>query len=56
MAEKDWVCLNCGYIYKPEFGDPDGGVPPGTRWEDLPEDWRCPDCTSGKDGFEYLEH
>jgi len=32
----------CGYIYDPELGDPDGGIAPGTKWEDIPEDWVCP--------------
>jgi rubredoxin len=55
MAEKKWMCLNCGYVYNPENGDPDGNIPPGTQWEDIPEDWKCPDCTSSKASFEYAE-
>ena len=50
-----WECLNCGYVYDPEVGDPDNGIPPGTRFEDLPDDWVCPDCGSGKDTFERLD-
>ena len=41
----------CGYIYDPELGDPDGGIAPGTAWEDIPEDWVCPVCGLGKDAF-----
>jgi flavin reductase (DIM6/NTAB) family NADH-FMN oxidoreductase RutF/rubredoxin len=45
-------CLVCGYIYDPENGDPDGGVEPGTLFEDLPDDWVCPVCGAGKNEFE----
>ncbi len=41
----------CGYIYDPEVGDPEGGIAPGTKWEDIPEDWVCPVCGLGKDAF-----
>ncbi len=41
----------CGYIYDPEAGDPEGGIAPGTAWEDIPEDWVCPVCGLGKDAF-----
>ncbi|NLM72601.1 MAG: rubredoxin [Clostridiaceae bacterium] len=47
-----WVCTVCGYIYDPAVGDPDAGIEPGTPFEDLPEDWVCPDCGVGKDMFE----
>ena len=47
-----WECLACGYIYDPAEGDPDAGVAPGPAWEDLPEDWVCPECGAGKDMFE----
>ncbi len=50
-----WVCLVCGYVYDEELGDPDSGVAPGTKWEDVPEDWVCPPCAVGKDQFEKLE-
>jgi len=49
-----WECLVCGYIYDPAAGDPDGGIPPGTAFEDLPEDWVCPECGAGKDMFEQV--
>lgn len=47
-----YVCSVCGYIYDPEKGDPDSGIKPGTRFEDLPEDWVCPVCGAAKDAFE----
>jgi rubredoxin/flavin reductase (DIM6/NTAB) family NADH-FMN oxidoreductase RutF len=46
-----YVCDVCGYIYDPEDGDPDGGIAPGTAFEDIPEDWVCPVCGVGKDQF-----
>ena len=48
---KKYICP-CGYIYDPEKGDPEHGVAPGTKWEDVPEDWVCPTCGLGKDMFE----
>lgn len=45
-----YICP-CGYIYDPEKGDPEHGVAPGTKWEDVPEDWLCPTCGLGKDMF-----
>ncbi len=50
-----YECMACGYIYDPSIGDPDGGIPAGTAFEDLPEDWVCPECGVGKDQFEPLE-
>jgi len=47
-----WVCSICGYEYDPEKGDPDNGIEPGTKFEDLPDDWVCPICGVGKDMFE----
>ena len=49
-----WQCSVCGYIYDPEQGDPDNGINPGTRFEDLPEDWVCPICGASKDDFEKV--
>ena len=46
-----YVCP-CGYVYDPEIGDPDSGIAPGTAFEDIPDDWVCPVCGIGKDGFE----
>ena len=47
-----YVCTVCGYVYDPEVGDPDQGVMPGTKWQDVPEDYVCPSCGVGKDMFE----
>jgi rubredoxin len=47
-----WVCQICGYVYDPAKGDPDGGIEPGTSFEDLPDGWVCPECGAGKDEFE----
>ncbi len=49
---KKYVCAVCGYVYDPAVGDPDNGVPAGTPFEKLPEDWVCPVCGAGKDQFE----
>lgn len=48
-------CIVCDWIYDPEVGDPDNGVPPGTAFEDIPADWVCPLCGVGKDDFEKVE-
>jgi rubredoxin len=50
-----WECLACGYIYDPLEGDPEGDIPPGTPFEDLPDDWVCPECGVGKDMFEKID-
>ncbi|MDR1537023.1 MAG: rubredoxin [Clostridiales bacterium] len=47
-----WVCIVCGYVYNPEEGDPDGGIDPGTAFEDIPESWACPLCGVSKENFE----
>ena len=51
---EQYECTVCGYIYDPELGDPEGGVEPGTSFEDVPEDWVCPECGVGKDMFEVV--
>ena len=48
---KKYVCDVCGYVYDEEAGDPDNGIAPGTKWEDVPEDFVCPLCGVGKDQF-----
>ena len=45
---------NCGYVYDPARGDKRGKIPPGVRFEDLPEDWRCPVCGAGKKAVKSL--
>ncbi|RLK50780.1 rubredoxin-NAD+ reductase [Alkalispirillum mobile] len=49
-----YLCRTCGFIYDEAKGDPDGGLPPGTRYEDIPDDWECPDCGVSKADFELL--
>lgn len=48
---KKYVCDACGYVYDPGAGDQDNGIKPGTSFEDLPDDWVCPECGVGKDEF-----
>jgi len=48
---KRYVCGGCGYEYIPELGDEDAEIAPGTLFENLPEDWVCPECAEGKDQF-----
>ena len=48
---KKWQCIACEYIYDEELGDEDEDLPPGTRFEDIPDDWYCPDCGAAKDMF-----
>jgi len=50
-----YVCTVCGYVYDPEIGDPENDIPPGTSFEDLPDDWVCPVCGADKDSFEKEE-
>ena len=44
-------CQPCGYVYNPVDGEPEGGIPSGVAFEDLPDDWVCPLCGSGKEEF-----
>jgi rubredoxin len=50
-----WACTLCDYVYDPEVGDPEADIPPGTSFEDLPDDWVCPTCGAEKDMFEPVE-
>jgi len=52
---KKWQCFFCGYVYDEAAGDPDEGIAPGTRWEDIPEDWACPGCGARKQDFAMME-
>lgn len=52
---RQWVCVICGWIYDEATGYPEDGIAPGTRWEDVPEDWRCPLCDVGKEDFAMVE-
>ncbi|MBC7093565.1 rubredoxin [Candidatus Bipolaricaulota bacterium] len=49
-----WECTVCGWIYDPAKGDPSQGINPGTAFEDLPDDWVCPECGAPKDMFEII--
>ncbi len=55
MTTPRWICKTCGWIYDEAKGDPDSGIPPGTRFEDIPEDWSCPLCGVTKADFISLE-
>ena len=50
-----YECMDCGWIYDPAVGDPDNGIPPGTPFEELPDDWTCPDCGAEKSEFEPVD-
>lgn len=52
---KKYECTVCGWVYDLEVGDPDGGIEPGTAFEDIPEDWVCPLCGATKEDFELVE-
>jgi len=49
-----WECTACGFIYDPAIGDPANGFPPGTRFEDLPDTWVCPQCGVNKEFFRKI--
>ncbi len=50
-----YVCDVCGYIYDEEVGEPENGIAPGTKWDELPDDYECPLCAVGKDQFSVAE-
>ena len=50
-----YICTSCGFIYDPDEGDPDGGIPPGTAFDDIPDDWFCPVCGARKADFSLFE-
>ena len=52
---KTWMCLICGFLYDEAAGVPDEGIAPGTRWEDVPINWTCPECGARKEDFEMVE-
>lgn len=51
---RKYRCILCGHIYDEAIGDADAGLPPGTRYEDIPETWSCPDCGASKNDFELI--
>lgn len=54
-TKQKYQCIICGFIYNPEEGDPDSGIPPGTEFEDIPEDWMCPVCGVTKQDFKPID-
>jgi rubredoxin len=52
---KRYLCLGCGFLYDEQLGMPEQGIPVGTRWGDVPQDWVCPDCRTPKHLFEMVE-
>jgi rubredoxin len=54
LAYRTWMCVVCGFVYDEADGLPEEGIAPGTRWEDIPEDWVCPDCGVTKSDFEMM--
>ena len=55
MQYKKYECVICGYIYDEELGDPEDGIPAGTKWEYIPDDWVCPECGVSKFDFEPID-
>jgi rubredoxin len=55
LSAVKYMCESCGFIYDPDEGDPDGGIPPGTPFEDIPETWFCPVCGARKRDFSPYE-
>ena len=51
---KKYVCDVCGWVYDPAVGDPDGGLAAGTSFEDIPDDWVCPECGADKSMFSEI--
>ena len=52
---RSWMCLICGFVYDEAAGLPEEGLPPGTRWEDVPINWTCPECGARKEDFEMVQ-
>lgn len=50
-----WQCILCGFEYNEAEGLPEEGIAPGTKWEDIPEDWTCPNCSASKEDFELID-
>lgn len=50
-----YICTVCDWVYDPEIGDPEHGTAPGTKFEDIPDDWVCPLCGVGKEDFEKID-
>lgn len=52
---RKWLCMVCDYVYDEAMGDPEHGLAPGTRFEEIPDNWSCPDCGVTKDDFGLLD-
>ncbi|MGQ0503535.1 MAG: rubredoxin [Panacagrimonas sp.] len=52
---KKWRCLVCDFVYDEALGMPAEGIAPGTRWDDVPDSWTCPDCGAAKIDFQMVE-
>ena len=52
---KNFMCLICNFVFDEEVGDVESGVEAGTRWGDVPREWRCPECGAGKEDFQMVE-
>ena len=50
-----YICTVCDWVYDPEIGDPEHGIAPGIKFEDIPDDWVCPLCGVGKEDFEKID-
>lgn len=55
VKTQQYICTGCGYVYDPALGDPEGGIAPGTAFEDIPDDWVCPLCGVAKAEFEVVK-
>ncbi len=51
----EWMCLTCGFIYDEAKGLPEEGLPAGTRWDEIPPNWTCPECGARKEDFEMVK-
>jgi len=51
-ATQQWICKVCNWVYDETLGDPEHGIPAGTRFDEIPDDWYCPDCGVTKADFE----
>ncbi|MGV6825747.1 MAG: rubredoxin [bacterium] len=51
---KTWVCMICGFVYQEAEGMPEEGIPAGTAWDEIPDDWKCPECGATKADFEMV--
>lgn len=52
---RKYRCITCDTLYDEALGAPMDGIAPGTRWEEVPDDWTCPECSASKDDFFLVE-